>query len=259
MQFLDSRSLQLVMRDANDDGRKALSILWDHNAGRGKQRIVSLYKRLCNMKMADGMELTDYILKGETLAAALKPAGEVISDGLVQSMLLNGLPEYYRRFEDIVTQWDKVMTFSDFKVAIRNYEENRKASMDVMSEKFSSVMKIQHDVGHDRHVEGRAVYGSSKNNYLQTQQHNKLHNSNNKVSCYSCGGYGHKSHECPSNVRNKRKMEEAKWCSFCESNKHNTRSCKNKENEEDHVNSVAVTEEDSQFHSFLFRSEKRRE
>ena len=107
------------------------------------------------MKMTDDMELTDYILKGETLAAALKSAGEVISDRLVQSMLLNGLPEHYRRFEDIITQREKVMTFSDFKIAIRNYEENRKASMDAMSEKFASVMKIQQDVDHERQVEGR--------------------------------------------------------------------------------------------------------
>ena len=45
------------------------------------------------MKMNEDMELTDYIIKGETVAAALKSAGEVVSDGLLQSMLLNGLPK----------------------------------------------------------------------------------------------------------------------------------------------------------------------
>ena len=74
-----------------------MRILRDHYAGRGKQRIVSLYKTLCNLKMLDGMNLTDYILKGETVAAVLKSAGEIISYGLLQSMLLNGLPECYRK------------------------------------------------------------------------------------------------------------------------------------------------------------------
>ena len=115
VQFLDNRSLHLVMRDARDNGREAMKILRNHYAGRGKQRIVSLYKTLCNMRMKDGMELTDYIIKGETVAAALKSAGEIISDGLLQSMLLNGLPESYKAFEDIITKKEKVITFSDFK------------------------------------------------------------------------------------------------------------------------------------------------
>ena len=258
VQFLDSRSLQLIMRDGKDNGREAMRILRDHYAGRGKQRIVSLYKTLCNLKMLDGMDLTDYILKGETVAAGLKSAGEIISDGLLQSMLLNGLPECYRRFEDIVTQRDKMMTFSDFKVAIRNYEENRKVSMDSMDNKFSSVMKIQHDVGRNRNAEGRTEYRSNNSNHLQTQQHNRLHNSdrfqnaNDKIICFSCGGCGHKSFECPNNVKNQQKMDETKWCSFCESSKHNTQTCKNKESEKDKVNSVAVTEEHNEFHSFCF-------
>ncbi|KAJ8384364.1 hypothetical protein AAFF_G00206170 [Aldrovandia affinis] len=36
IQFLDDKSLSLVMREAADDGRKALKILRDYYAGRGK-------------------------------------------------------------------------------------------------------------------------------------------------------------------------------------------------------------------------------
>jgi len=43
IKFLDDRSLALVMRDAVDDGRRALEILSEHYAGRGKPRIVLLY------------------------------------------------------------------------------------------------------------------------------------------------------------------------------------------------------------------------
>ena len=40
--MLDDRSLNLIMNDAKDDGRRALEILREHYAGRGKQRILSL-------------------------------------------------------------------------------------------------------------------------------------------------------------------------------------------------------------------------
>ena len=43
IQFLDSTSHQLVMRDAKDDGRKALSILRTHYSGKEKSRVLSMY------------------------------------------------------------------------------------------------------------------------------------------------------------------------------------------------------------------------
>ena len=46
VQYLDERSLNLVMRDAADDGRKAMNILRQHYAGRGTQRVLSLYATL---------------------------------------------------------------------------------------------------------------------------------------------------------------------------------------------------------------------
>ena len=42
IQCLDDTSLSLVMRDATDDGRKALQILRDHYANQGKPRIITL-------------------------------------------------------------------------------------------------------------------------------------------------------------------------------------------------------------------------
>ena len=46
VQFLDDTSLGLVIRDARDDGKKALEILREHYAGSGKPRIISLYTQL---------------------------------------------------------------------------------------------------------------------------------------------------------------------------------------------------------------------
>ena len=42
IQFLDDKSLSLIMREVSDNGREALRILRDHYAGKGKPRIISL-------------------------------------------------------------------------------------------------------------------------------------------------------------------------------------------------------------------------
>ena len=42
IQCKDEKILFLVMRDATDDGLKALAILQDHNVGVGKPRVISL-------------------------------------------------------------------------------------------------------------------------------------------------------------------------------------------------------------------------
>ena len=176
VQVLDSRSLNLIMRDARDDGREAMRILREHYAGRSKQRIVSLYKSICNLKKDENTDLTDYIIKAESAAAALRLAGEVVSDGLIQSMVLNGLPDSYKGFEDIITQREKVMTFADFKVAIRNYEENRRTNDD-MASRFASVMKVNDSRCGER--DGRSTFTDRKQYDHEITKQNRYNNNNN--------------------------------------------------------------------------------
>ena len=44
--LLDDVSLSLIMRDAKDDGKKAVEILRGHYLGKSKTRIISLYSEL---------------------------------------------------------------------------------------------------------------------------------------------------------------------------------------------------------------------
>ena len=50
VQCLDERSLNLIIRDADEDGRKAMDILRQHYAGRGTQRVLSLYATLSSLQ-----------------------------------------------------------------------------------------------------------------------------------------------------------------------------------------------------------------
>ena len=62
IQFLNYRSLSLVMRDAVDDGRRALEILRNHYAGRGKPRIIALYTELTSLRKSSTESVTDYVI-----------------------------------------------------------------------------------------------------------------------------------------------------------------------------------------------------
>lgn len=126
VQCLDDRSLSLVIREANNDGRKALRVLREHYQGKGKPRIIALYTELTSLRMNDGETTTDYIIRAETAATTLRAAGEVMSDGLLVAIALKGLLSSYRTFATVVMQREKQMTFAEFKTALRSHEENER-------------------------------------------------------------------------------------------------------------------------------------
>ena len=141
IQCLDDRSLTLIIRDAANDGRKAFGILREHYRSKGKPRIITLYTELTSLKMAGDENITDYVLRAETAAASLKTAGETISDSLLIAMILKGLPQTrFKPFSTVVTQKDKAFSFSEFKVALRSFEETEKISTE--SNKEDTVMKV---------------------------------------------------------------------------------------------------------------------
>ena len=88
VQCLDDRSLSLIIREARDDGRKSLKVLREYYQGKGKLRIIALYTELTSLKKGEIESTTDYMLRVETSATALKSAEEVISNGLLIPMIL---------------------------------------------------------------------------------------------------------------------------------------------------------------------------
>ena len=187
IQFLDERSLSLVMRDARDDGRKAFQILRDHYAGSGKPRIITLYTQLTSLKKGPSETTTDFVLRAETAANALKNAKENVSDGLLIAMILKGLPDAYKPFVAVITQSDTIQNFQKFKQVLRNYEETEKSRTEKADKGANVVLKAK--VGQSR------------------------------IICYSCGIAGHKSSECKQKSVNK-------WCSHCKSSTHTDKVCR---------------------------------
>ena len=241
VQFLDDRSLSLVMRDARDDGRKAMKILRQHYTGAGQPRIISLWNALSSLQKQQTEDLTGYILRAETAASAIKNAGENVSDSLLIAMVMNGLPPAYKPFVVYTTQSDKVLTFSAFKTAIRNFHENEAASIarrvkNELSDQFDGVMSLQHRQNERRdnnnkstHVVRNGSGGGQNNNPPKQQQAAQ----SSMITCFTCKGFGHKFDVCPTSLQNNNqnpreqgRTDGRKWCSTCKTNSHTDKMCR---------------------------------
>ena len=199
IQFLDDKSLSLVMRDAKDDGKKALEILRQHYAGSGKPRIIALYTELKSLVKRSGESVTDYLIRAETAAAALNSVGENVSDSLVIAVVLKVLP-----FVAVITQGDKQQTFAEFKAAWRSFEDTERTRSTTNDD---TVMKTVHK-------QSQSANGSIP---LASASRGGNHSG---IVCYRCKQVGHMARSC----ENKPKL----WCSFCRKSSHTDSTCRSK-------------------------------
>ena len=77
VQYLDKRSLSLVMQDTKDNAREALKIKHireSHYPASGNPRIITLYNQPTNLKKSHCESITDYIIRAENAATAFNAA-----------------------------------------------------------------------------------------------------------------------------------------------------------------------------------------
>ena len=171
-----------------------MEILRDHYKGTGKPRILTLYNNLCNMKYIPDQGLTEYISRAERLASSLKNANETVSDSLLISMVLKGLPVSYNSFIVVITQSAKDDSFVEFKSAIRNFSGNEKSRISTASS--------------SNHV----------SNIDRVMKYTTLKSSKRVVQCYGCKKEGHYARSCPN-----------MYCYFCKIKGHTVDKCRKKD------------------------------
>ena len=63
IQYLDDKSLSLVIRDAGDNRRKALTVLREHYLSKESRKLFSLYTELTSLRRLESESRRDYIIK----------------------------------------------------------------------------------------------------------------------------------------------------------------------------------------------------
>ena len=233
-QLLDDRSLSLVMRDGKDNGRKALAILREHYAGRGKPRMISQYTMLMSLQKSNEESVTDYIIRTESAVNALKNAGQTLEDSMIVALVMKGLPREYKPFVVVMMQSDRTMSFSEFKVALRSFEESEKATNPrndhkIMHAGFRKMNLGKGRGGHQQHQGNRQQQGHHQNNQNGNGNGNGGF-AKKKLICFNCNQEGHKREACPIPPRQTQQRNnggpQKMWCSVCRSSTHTDKSCR---------------------------------
>ena len=105
-------------------------------------RIIGLYTELTSFTKRNDETVTDYLIRAETSAAALKTAGETVSDSLLIAMIIKGLPDNYKSFVAVITQSEKKQKIQDFKVALRAFEETENSRSTITNDS-DSILKTK--------------------------------------------------------------------------------------------------------------------
>ena len=203
IQFLDEKSLGLVIREAKDNGRKAFQILRQHYSGTSQPRILTLWNDLICIQMSPKETVTEFIIRVEKITTALKAAKEQVSDGLIISQVLKCLPEEFSSFVVVTTQ-NTELNFANFKTKLRNFEDTEK-SRHVLPKRDDKILKSQH-----------GKYGGVSRG--RGRGHVK--------TCFGCGAPGHINANCPVKKAPVDPGNKNVWCKFHKSSTHSDNNCR---------------------------------
>ena len=220
---LDRVSHGLIKREAKDDGVKALKLLRRHYLRETQHRIYGLWRSFINSRMEE-RDAASYLASIDETVAALKEAGETISDGLMVVCTLDGLSRNFVSFVDIANQRNPPYKYEELKIALLSHEDRFKDTNGT-----ESVMVLRPNSNGAR---PNSSGTRPKNNVFSGRP-----NSDSRSTCFKCGNPGHFASNCNKNyVRpnvndgkssfKATRPNSGKWCNFHRSRTHNTEDCK---------------------------------
>ena len=177
----------MLKSECKGNGPEAWKRLTAHFSSSETPRVMNLLEQLTSLSLKPTEEMTDYLIRAETLSSSLEVAGEKISEKLLVSVVLKGLPDSYEYFKT-VHDFSKTPTpFSDLKKALKNFADSQKLK----------------DCGNSSNTKSEAALFVSRENSKKFSG-----------KCFRCNKSGHMKSSCT-----------VKQCSFCKKFGHNESKC----------------------------------
>ena len=125
VQCLDKRSIMMLKSECKGNWPEAWKRLTAHFSSSETPRVMNLLEQLTSLSLKPTEEMTDYLIRAETLSSSSEVAGEKISEKLLVSVVLKGLPDSYEYFKT-VHDFSKTPTpFCDLKKALKILRTHR--------------------------------------------------------------------------------------------------------------------------------------
>ena len=147
VQCLDKLSIMMLKSECKGNGQEAWKWLRAHFSSSRTPRVMNLLEQLTSLSLKPNEEMTDYLIRAETLSSSLEVAGEKISKKLLVCVVLKGLPDNYE-YCKTVHDFSKTPTpFSDLKEALENFanSQNLKDCGNSSSTKSEAALFVSRD------------------------------------------------------------------------------------------------------------------
>eukprot|EP00921_Rhytidocystis_pertsovi_P020029 GHVQ01031778.1.p1 GENE.GHVQ01031778.1~~GHVQ01031778.1.p1 ORF type:complete len:415 (+),score=37.46 GHVQ01031778.1:231-1475(+) len=193
VQCLDRNSVMLIQHDCEEDGVKAWRLLKNYYSGKEKPRMRTLMSRLTQRKLEEGKEnIQDYLIDLQDLSLKLAEGGEKISDQILVSICLNGLPETFIHFKTLHNYGSNEVTWATHRRDLLTYSTNfLKKPKDAVTTEVAYFSKATEKKGYPK-VYASCFFCNKLGHRFKDCRARKNH------TCEECGKKGHRGEHCHS-------------------------------------------------------------
>ena len=128
VQCLDRRSVLMLTNDCKGDGQKAWEMLRNHFNSTETPRLMNLLEKFTTLRLEPSEGMVDYLTRAEHVSKQLELAGEKVSENMLTSIVLKGLPQEYDYYKTVHDFSKDKATFAEDKRALKSYESSRNCS-----------------------------------------------------------------------------------------------------------------------------------
>lgn len=188
----------LMIRGCKGNGMEGWKVLRSHFRSTERPRIQQLLHDLTNLKLEASETVAQYLIRAEDMKLSLSEVGETISDQMLCSVVLKGLPRDFASFVTVVNYGNSATTFTSLKRDLLNYSND-----------------INHNVSSSSFYSGGQ--SSAKCFTCRKPGHQKANcpEKNKGVVCFTCNKPGHYAKECKNGIS----------CTNCKKPRHTYAQC----------------------------------